>query len=247
MSYSRFVRYTACEKCRERGKDSHGDNLALYSDGSAHCFSCKYHIPAKVFNLFSQKKEDVANKTRRLLPNDFSDNVPIQCLKWLMQFGLPYSYWRPKIGWSSIHERLIFRVGDPLLCSVGRLFPKEDSNRSRKWHAWGEPHEHVTPIGDGSIICLVEDLISAHKVSHAEVQSIPLFGTTIYPAHIMHIRQEGKPVILWLDKDQEDVAAKKAANITMLTGMPVSIVTTDKDPKNVELSKIRDVFSNISF
>tara|TARA_R100001530_G_scaffold56549_1_gene41290 strand:- start:779 stop:2416 length:1638 start_codon:yes stop_codon:yes gene_type:complete len=33
----------ACPKCREAGKDTAGDNLVVYEDGSTHCFSCLHH------------------------------------------------------------------------------------------------------------------------------------------------------------------------------------------------------------
>ena len=36
------VKHTACPKCRELGKDNHGDNLAIYPDGNQYCFSCGY-------------------------------------------------------------------------------------------------------------------------------------------------------------------------------------------------------------
>jgi hypothetical protein len=36
---SRFLGYEACPKCRDRGGDRAGDNLALYADGGKHCFA----------------------------------------------------------------------------------------------------------------------------------------------------------------------------------------------------------------
>ena len=41
MSKGKFIKLDKCPKCREQGKDRHGDNLAVYSDGS-YCFSCGY-------------------------------------------------------------------------------------------------------------------------------------------------------------------------------------------------------------
>lgn len=41
-----FVEHVACPKCRQEGRDASGDNLAVYSDGSAHCFhpKCDMHV-----------------------------------------------------------------------------------------------------------------------------------------------------------------------------------------------------------
>lgn len=34
-----------CPACREKGRDQSGDNLEVYPDGHAHCFSCGHHVP----------------------------------------------------------------------------------------------------------------------------------------------------------------------------------------------------------
>ena len=36
-----FVRHDACPDCRANGRDTSGDNLAVYDDGSTYCFACK--------------------------------------------------------------------------------------------------------------------------------------------------------------------------------------------------------------
>lgn len=42
-----FLRKEPCPRCREQGNDKSGDNLAIYSDGSYHCFSeCGYTKPS---------------------------------------------------------------------------------------------------------------------------------------------------------------------------------------------------------
>ncbi len=38
-----------CPKCRERGNDSSGDNLVLYTDGGSHCHACGYTRPSKEY------------------------------------------------------------------------------------------------------------------------------------------------------------------------------------------------------
>lgn len=41
---SKVVEKTACPECRKRGADTAGDNLSIYEDGSAFCFSCQYTV-----------------------------------------------------------------------------------------------------------------------------------------------------------------------------------------------------------
>ena len=38
-----FIRHEGCPSCKKNGHDTANDNLARYSDGSAHCFACKYN------------------------------------------------------------------------------------------------------------------------------------------------------------------------------------------------------------
>lgn len=50
---AKVLRHEACPKCRKRGRDNTGDNLAIYLDESgeesAHCFSCKFTIPSSEY------------------------------------------------------------------------------------------------------------------------------------------------------------------------------------------------------
>lgn len=41
------VRHEPCPECRKKNRDKSGDNLAVYTDGSKHCFSCGYTIPSE--------------------------------------------------------------------------------------------------------------------------------------------------------------------------------------------------------
>jgi len=245
---SRFLRYEACPKCVDRGKDSRGDNLAVYSDGGRHCFSCGHHEHPPSSNRWARPvDEDKNNKIKRILPDDFTTDVPARAWQWLLQYGLPYDYWRPIVGWSERHQRLVFRVGEPLRFSQGRLFPREGSVvDGRKWHVWGDSHSSVETFGQGGSITLVEDLLSAHKVGQVN-QAVCLFGTTIYPAHILYLRKRGLPIHLWLDGDQRGLVEKKATNINILTGLPVNIILTENDPKGYNNDQIQEYLNRSSF
>jgi hypothetical protein len=39
----KLIARAPCPRCRERGEDSSGDNLGLFDDGHAYCFSCRYY------------------------------------------------------------------------------------------------------------------------------------------------------------------------------------------------------------
>lgn len=211
----------------------------LYPDGGAHCFSCGYHEHgAKIPFIL---KEQQPNVPKNLLPFDFTREVPTTALKWLLQYGLPFSYWKDKIGFSPKENRLIFLVGDPVQFSIGRYCGTLEPG-VRKWYVWGDPHRHCEIVGAGGTIVLVEDLISAHKISVCcpGVEAIPLFGVEVHPPHLYYLINANKPVVLWLDKDQQGSIMRKATRLQSLLGCAVNVVSTDKDPKSLSCKEINE-------
>lgn len=237
---AKVIRHERCPKCSEMGRDRRGDNLAVYSGtGGVHCFSCGYHqggygIPSPVIEekLYGSK----------VLPADFSREVPAHGWQWVLQYGLSWKYWQPYVGWSEKDSRLVFTVGDPIEFSQGRYLGTEDR---RKWYVWGNSHESAHVIDTGATsdcIVLVEDLISAHKVGQV-TPTIPLFGTKVFNAVIPVLRYYQLPIVMWLDKDQEYGAAKRASHLSSVTNLPVRYVFTEKDPKALSLQDIKEVLN----
>jgi hypothetical protein len=230
--------YEQCPRCSAIGRDTRGDNVGVYTDGSKHCFSCGWH---KHPIGFRQAKE-VINDNKALLPADFTWDVPTRGWQWVIQYGLPISYWQLFTGYSPKEERLVFRVGNPLQFSIGRYVGSSVVERPpRKWYVWGKPHDYCTILnGENkeSKVILVEDLISAHKVSRV-YPAIPLFGTEVYPPVLHYLSHNHPEVILWLDKDQDFHVKRKALRLESLINKPVKIVTTEKDPKCLPLQNIQ--------
>ena len=228
----RFLRYEQCPACLERGRDNRGDNLGVYADGGAHCFACGFHRFPRRFSDHSIN--DVLKPDAALLPTDFTREVPTEGWKWLLQYGLPYTYWKEYCGYSDHFKRLVFLVGQPLQFSIGRLLGPAEGNHAsrRKWYVWGNSHKHCEVVNpqSGKEVALVEDLISAHKVGQVTT-AIPLFGTRIHPCHLYYLRSSGRPIRLWLDKDQEGTVTKTASWLQMMTDSKVDVLITDKDPK----------------
>ncbi len=253
----KFSHYEACPKCRENGKDSRGDNLGIWSDGSMHCFACGYH-PFKISNVWEPKEEIKHNGDESVLPADFSRDIPSHAWKWLLHYGLPYSYWRPYCGYSENYQRLVVTVGEPVAFSIGRYLPRETNDdpeekvrrgkgsvlhgiNTRKWKAWGKPHEKAFSFGEGEITVLTEDLISAHKVGQL-TETIPLFGTQVHPCHIEMLRKGPRsPVVLWLDWDQWGSSQKAGNRLESLINRPVVVKHTKKDPKELTFNEIKEV------
>lgn len=233
---SRVVGTTACPRCRERGGDSRGDNLVMFDDGGSHCFACGYHRGGRAYAPIIKEEHHSSN----LLPSDFSRDVPSIAWKWLLQYGLPISYWRPFVGWSEKSSRLVFTVGEPTVFSIGRLIQTESTKDNRKWFVWGDSHKTGICVGEsGAKTVFVEDIVSAHKVGQV-ARAVPLFGTVAHPAHLRLAKYLGCPIVLWLDKDQQGTTVKKANQISMLTGLSCEVVHTDRDPKELDLQIVKE-------
>lgn len=246
---ARFIHYEPCPKCVEKGRDGRGDNLARYDDGGAHCFSCGYHIFPKHYIPHSKERERV---NEQVLPADFTREVPQFALQWLLQWGLPLSYWKPFIGWSEKHSRLVFTVGDGPSFSQGRYIPSPlavaPDRQHRKWRVWGECHKAPHILGnyqEAERVVLVEDIISGHKVGMAGFPTIALFGTKIFDACIPALRHIALPVVVWLDKDQEHTMPKKCNWLSVVTGLPVNYQVTHADPKALSLQNVKEIINGI--
>lgn len=268
---SRSIGTDSCPKCVRLGNDTRGDNLVLWDNGHGHCFACGYHK----FPKFAINKKEETSVPKTLLPFDFQREVPGDAWKWLLQYGLPFSYWKEIIGFSPSEERLIFRVGEyqstngkferngQLCFSIGRaiergqvgadLRPEERSlllgTRSipkRKWYVWGDCHRHAEIVNphQGRNIVLVEDLISAHKVGQLTT-TIPLFGTKVHNPVLYCLLNDPRPVVLWLDKDQEFNCRSTALRLQGILNKPVSVTTTDTDPKTYSLEAIGEILNGI--
>ena len=120
--------------------------MGVYTDGSRHCFSCGYHIFPKFYQpnrIESNVPKSVAYGSKAVLPADFTREVPAEGWKWLLQYGLPYSYWKKYTGYSPSHNRLVLTFGEPVKFSIGRALSED----KRKWRFWGDGHKYAEVLG----------------------------------------------------------------------------------------------------
>lgn len=237
---AKFLRLEQCPRCAERGRDRSRNNLATYSDGGAHCFSCGYHKMGNFAAVMRHREEPHDGKEKAVLPADFTREIPAEGWRWLLQYGLPYSYWQTYCGFTEKENRLIFTVGKPTAFSAGRALTVGDS----KWKLYGDKTGYVEVIG-GELpkkVVLVEDIISAHKVGHV-FTAIPLFGTNVYDNVLKKLKAINCPIVLWLDNDQYVHLPKKVNRMQSLLDLPVTPLTTDKDPKGYSLKEIAEILA----
>ena len=113
---AKCISHEECPRCAARGRDRAGDNLGVFSDGGKYCFSCRYRKPPKT--PFKILKEPLNDEEKAVLPADFSREIPAAGWKWLLQYGLPYSYWKPFTGFTAAEERLVITHGNPTRVSI---------------------------------------------------------------------------------------------------------------------------------
>ena len=233
---TKFVRHEQCPRCAERGADRRGNNLGVWSDGGAHCFSCGYHRSAS-FRLKHLIQEEKNDYEKTVLPSDYAKEVPSTAWRWLLQYGLPYSYWQAYCGYSEKEGRLIFPVGTPTQFSIGRSFTVGAS----KWKIYGDKSSYVEVLSKqlSEKAILVEDLISAHKVAQVAT-CIPLFGTSIHDNVMRVLKDLNRPVTLWLDDDQYSLLPKKVNRLQSLLGLSAGYIHTAKDPKEYNIAEITE-------
>lgn len=237
-----------CPKCREQGKDTRGDNLIKYGDGSAKCFACGYRDEgpraARVAALLTTPTKDQGTIS---LPADAERAIDHEALTWLSKYGITRDEiidhdlrWSPSMRW------LVFPIRDAsgiLLAYQARTFGLEKA----KWWTKGPVRDILHIIGFkkhgvDSPLVIVEDIISAIKVSRY-TRSMPLFGSQMGIKQFARLKYVTKEVLFWLDADKfkESLRFDQRAH---LIGLKSAVIYTQKDPKEYDLSFISSVIDN---
>lgn len=241
---AKFTHHEQCPRCAARGADRRGNNLGVWADGSKYCFSCGFYVPAtfRALALLGQRLtlEDKADdKEKAVLPSDWQREIPTDGWKWLLQYGIPMSYWQTRCGYSPKENRVVFNVGSPTRFSVGRAL----SLGASKWKVYGDKSSYVEVVNEqvSTEVVLVEDFISAHKVALSGYTAIPLFGTAIHDNVIKRLQGLKRPVVLWLDGDQYENLPRKIGRLQAFLGVGVRHIQTRKDPKEYSVNEVKEI------
>lgn len=239
---SHVLYHTACPDCRAKGRDKHGDNLGVYSDGHTYCFSC-----GASSNATTSAKIHKTEKKQALipdLPEDITLELSPQAKTWLSKYYTKETDF-PLCFWSEQEKKLIFPIMDNkqqvLLAWQYRYFGTNPNHP--KWVGYGitESLYHIIPndVVSKSLV-LVEDIISAHKVSKIQ-QTLCLFGSHVHIRRLANIKLLGySDIIVWLDWDKKEYAMKVAEQAQML-GIKARVLQTKKDPKEYSDKEIHEL------
>lgn len=216
-----------------------------------------------VAQMDNSKKKDNRPEVVEL-PSDMSSTIPPKALVYLYdRYIEPADIGRFGIGWSQSHRRTVFPVFRYMQKTISVDNPEntrdiwarklvgwsgkkldDDVSEKPKWHTVRQrdikhprfiaPPEHWDGV---KRIVLVEDIISAIRMSQLGVMSIGLM-TTYLPYELYKVLQ-GWDVRVWLDDDAYDKACKYFATLNS-NGVSATVVHTRKDPKDLSPDEIKE-------
>lgn len=235
---SYLISQTRCPECAKLGKDTSRNNLALYSDGHSYCYSCGYYVTSSKIGRFLTKKQEVLEEHKVLLPVDCDVSYPTIALDWIAKYELTKNdLYTHNVLWSESWKRLIFPYYGPegLLAWQGRYFGGE---KKGKWFSQGNLKDVFHILGKGDEIILVEDVVSAIKLSRF-TSALPIFGSSIGFKRFKRLAMLTKKVGIWLDFDKrkETILEQRRAS---LCGLESRVIYSEVDPKEIPYSLIKD-------
>ena len=166
---------------------------------------------------------------------------PDEALLWLFKAGFSRDeikslglYWNPRM------QRVILPVRNmdgKVIYWQGRGF---DKDRPKAVNVRVDKSNITARYGDGPIVAVTEDMLSAAKVGGV-TEAHALLGTVASDSVLLRLASAGKPVALMLDSDAAGRAGAKAiASRLSLLGVENRQIYFGRDPKLVARKDIRN-------
>jgi len=228
---TKFLKHIPCPKCGSK------DNLGEYDD-HYYCFGCQYYKIKDDLNTLRtriNRAKIPSNVTTSLLHT--TKDLPQSAMKWLLSYGI------------SLEEIVKYNMewcednGTLVLLNTGSYW------QSRSFRNIGPKYlsnglKPLTIYGEGDTIILVEDILSAIKVSRISGYcSAPLLGSSL-PLEWQHkLTEQFDNIHLWLDRDKAKNAIRFKNRIKSL-GKKSRVIVTDKDPKEYSNKEIEQWLKN---
>ena len=232
MGNSYITNKERCPKCATMGKDTRGDNLAIYNDGHSYCFGCGYYRSGTV-PYFSDNEASLSLESKGVyLPKECSTDYTMDELNWISQYEL------------NRNDLLKYNI---LHCDKGLLFPIFDDGLLGyqirtfkegwpKWFGKGNFKDIFNILPGIKTLVLTEDIVSAIKVNKGGHASMPVYGSTVKNRFERLYKIGYRDVIIWLDPDMHTKVIKE---IRYAHGINTRVIFSSKDPKDYNLNEIR--------
>jgi hypothetical protein len=252
----RFEKHEPCPACGSR------DNLGVWDDGKW-CFGCGYRervaTSVAAVERLRTKRIPTEGVSGVMLPNDCTNQLSTEAKRWLTQYDISWPIQlQHDILWSEsrkllifpIHEvpistrRLVYNLGaytEGVIAWQGRYFGTDPKHP--KYHSEGPIGEVIDLCGniDDDSVFVVEDKLSAIKLGQLEC-SMPLYGSHIGEKRAKYLSRRFENLNIWLDADKKKEAMKQAIQLSPMF-RSVSVIYTEKDPKEYGLHSIRNILT----
>jgi hypothetical protein len=170
------------------------------------------------------------------LPFDFTPQLHPEGAKWLLKYGITEEEKKKySIGYSPSFHRIILPVikeGIGVVFwqgrNLGKVTPKNPKYKSIQ--AKGQDKLFEICNGEGAVV-IVEDILSAIKLSRTGVSAIALLGSYM-PFTIYERLKKYSKIGVWLDADKYDESVRVSKRLREF-GHIVTTLHTTLDPKEV--------------
>lgn len=246
---SRFIQHAPCPRCNSR------DNMALYEGGTGFCFGCGFFqrsLSSPLANANRMVERGTSTESRsgtldgvRSLPDDCVSYYPPVVVEWIKKYDLsPVDLINHNVVWSPKREQLIYRFfgeGENVVLWQARNFRKGTTHKGRFFTS-GSPKDVIAKYStseSADTAVIVEDCVSAIKVSYAGVDGVPCFSAAMPKEKLTRLCKLYKKIVVWLDEDKLNEARTLASQACML-GAHSKLVYTEFDPKEYPVKDIKE-------
>ena len=233
------LKQTNCDNCGS------SDAYTVYQDSSAYCFSCGKYKNAGIKARLERHKVEVLS-SKDIATTYWSKNIPDIAMEWLNKYDLEKSELEG-LFWNYKTKSLVMPIwkNSKVVCASNRYFcDSVDAVKSKT-----EGHKPFITLfhelSDISCACLVEDYISAIKVSRV-IPTVPLLGSQVPNKHILFLASRHKNIFVWLDQNKISYSLKLAERLQLL-GKSVKVIYTYKDPKYYNTEQISKITGRVNF
>ena len=222
---------------------------------STHCFRCNdpeshdfvSHGQRSIADIMRHRSElaEYRGKPPRF-PSDYTKEIPVQ-YAWFLKYGIPMAVAaRYHFGWSEFFNRVVVPIynRDAVTLDAVHMRAVRPDDKP-KWLNMGRPSPDAMYWARNSrnrqdILVVVEDLISAIKVSLAGYSAVAILGSDITDTQVQRILAVSDTIVVWFDNDAAGhKGAKNAMKQLFMQGCRlVCQVKSEADPKTYNREQI---------
>ena len=227
---SNFIKLGPCPHCGSK------DNRAEYTNGYW-CFGCSKYEPKNDTESLRNRYRTGKNITKEIL--NTTGDIPMKPMQWLLKYNITQEEIKKYgISWEPIKKLLV-------------LIQRKDYWQGRnfgfsKIKYMSSGNKPLTIYGEGGILLVVEDVLSAIKIArlrHEGYCATPLLGSSLSKQAEHQLVKRYKHIYVWLDRDK----AKAAVNIRnklRSKGVESRVIISPLDPKEYNKTEISEWLKN---